>query len=164
MANLSVNTYSPGDVVLSFGGYKVVGWDQISTNRTSNVFLQQKGIRGKHTRVPSQDTSALITVSLIQTSPSNDVFSEVLSQDELNGTGRLEVILKDQSGRSIFQSNEAYIVGFPETKYSGGFEYRVWSIMCQRTSTYTVGGNTRPETSLVDSILGGIAGVAGNIF
>lgn len=164
MAMVAVNTYSPTDVKLIIGGYTIAGWDNFTIARRSQGFITIPGIRGKHTRVPSGDTSATITFSVIQTSPSNDVMSAIHELDLIEGTGRISLTLSDLSGRSVFNSNEAYVVGYPEVTFSGQFEYRTWTIFCQTTETYLVGGNTKPETTLADSILGGIAGIAGNIF
>lgn len=162
MANkFSVHTYSPSDLVLTMGGYTVVGWDRVVVTRDQPSFLPVKGIRGKHTRVRSKDTSCSIVVTLIQTSPSNDVFSSILNLDEVRGTGRLGVLVKDMSGRSIFGSNEAYITGFPEVSYSGEFEYRSWTIYCQSTQTYSIAGNSRPQTGLLDAALEGLSGLVG---
>jgi hypothetical protein len=164
MANVAVNTFSPTDVKFIFGGYTVVGWDGITISRSSQGFTPVRGIRGKHSRTRTRDTSATITITLIQSSPSNDVLSQVHAMDLVEGTGRLAISLVDKSGRSKFSSNEAYILGYPESKYSGSIEYRVWTIYCQTTDTYIVGGNDKPETTLVDSLVSGISGIAGNIF
>lgn len=160
MANsFTVNTYSAKDVSLSFGGYQIAGWDSISITRASPSFVTVKGIRGKHTRVPSGDTSATITVSVLQTSPSNDVLSEVHRLDIENGTGRLDVMLKDSSGKSVFSSDEAYITSYPETTFSGGFEYRSWTIYCQTTKSYNVGGNSYPQTNLFNKALDAVSNI-----
>lgn len=159
MAYSNVNTYSPDDVTLIIGGYQAAGWNSISIMRRSNGFVTVAGIRGKHTRVPSGDTSATITLTVIQTSPTNDVLSSVHSMDLIDGAARISLTLKDRSGRSVFSSDEAYIVGYPETTFSGQFEQRVWNIFCQTTGSYTVGGNTRPETSLVDGVIDAISNI-----
>ena len=64
MAMVAVNTYSPTDVKLVIGGYTIVGWDNVTIARRSQGFITIPGIRGKHTRVPSGDTSATITLVL----------------------------------------------------------------------------------------------------
>ena len=156
MSDFKVATYSPSDVVLSIGGYTLTGWQNITIARRSQGFVTIPGIRGVHTRVPTNDTSATINIPLLQTSPSNDVLSEIHSQDLLYGTGRISLTLKDMSGNSVFSSNEAYITGYPQSVFSGGFEYRPWGIFCQVTDSYTVGGNTRPSTSLLDSAMNAI--------
>ena len=153
MANsFSVFTYSPSDVHLIISGYSLAGWDSISIARPDKSINVVKGIRGKHTRVINEDTSATISVRLLQTVQANDVLSEIHELDRQQGTGRLTLTLRDSSGRSVFSSNEAYIVGYPTVTYSGNFEYRLWSIFCQTTSPHIVGGNSTPTTSLLDSI------------
>ena len=63
---MSVQTYNPADVLLDIGGYTLAGWESISISRRSLGFITVPGIRGKHTRVPSGDSSATITISLLQ--------------------------------------------------------------------------------------------------
>lgn len=157
--NFSVQTYSPSDVVLSLGGYQLAGWDTINITRSSPGFVTVRGIRGKHTRVPSGDTSATISISLLQVSPSNDTLSEIHRQDLESGTGRISLTLKDNSGRSVFSSDEAYILSYPEVAFSGGFEYRNWTIFCQTTGSYLVGGNTRPQTNLFSLAVDAISNI-----
>ncbi|MNY49372.1 hypothetical protein D3C86_1847880 [compost metagenome] len=111
-----------------------------------------RGIRGKNTRVRNSDTSATISFSCLQTSEANDVMSQIHAIDIATGSARIELTLKDSSGTSIFSSTEAYVVGYPESTFSGDFSYRVWSINCLTTeSTYHIGGNSKPETSIFDS-------------
>ena len=161
---LEVNTYSPYDVQCTLGGYSLAGWEEVSISRSVQGFRSIRGIRGKNTRVRNVDSSATISISLIQTSPSNDVLSTIHTMDMQRGTGRLAITLKDKSGRSLFHSDEAYITGFPESVFTNGIETRIWTIFCQTTSSFSVGGNTKPDTPLVDSIVNGVKGVAGNIF
>lgn len=154
MANgFTIDTYSPQDVTFMVGGYPLKGWNSISISRTVETFIPIKGIRNKHTRIRNKDSSATIRIDIIQTSTTNDVLSRVLELDTQNGTGRLSLLLKDASGRSVFASDEAYITGYPEVVYSGDIQYRQWSIYCQSTSTYLIGGNSRASTNLLDSIL-----------
>lgn len=158
----TVSTYSPSDVILSFGGYQISGWDNITVARRAQGFITVPGIRGKHTRVPSGDTSATITISLIQTSQSNDVLSEIHRLDLENGTARIALTLKDKSGNSVFSSDEAYIVGYPESVFSGGFEQRVWTLFCQTSKSFVVGGNGVPSTSIFNAAIGAVTNLITN--
>lgn len=151
--------YSPKEVVLTFGGYTVTGWQSISIARSVDAFKPIRGIRGKHTRVRNADTSCMITIPLLQTSMSNDVLSKIHELDITNGTGRIELTLSDISGTSVFNSVEAYIVGYPEVVFSGEFEYRQWRIFCQTTGSYTVGGNAQVE-NIFSSIFNKASGLA----
>jgi hypothetical protein len=154
MANtFDVKTYSPKDVVLIIGGYQVTGWQTISITRSVKGFTPIRGIRGKNTRVPNRDTSATLTFPILQSSQSNDVLSYIHELDLEEGTARIALTLKDNSGRSVFNSNEAFITGYPSATFSGQFEYRNWEIFCQTTDTFKVYGNSRPSTSLFDGAL-----------
>lgn len=152
-------TYSPQDVRLVIGGYIFTGWNNITVTRPKS-FMVVKGIRGKHTRVQNPDTSATLVISLMQTSPGNDVFSETLRQDIINGTARISLTLTDKSGGSVLTSNEAYITGFPSVGFSGQFQDRPWELFCQSTTDYTVGGNGRSSSALLNAV----SQAVGNLF
>lgn len=146
-----VATYSPTDVQLVISGYVIQGWNSLSISRTTPEYKLIRGVRGKHTRVRSQDTSCSLIVSLSQSSPTNDVFSDVLKEDRETGNGKLKIILKDSSGSSRFESSEAYITGYPTSSYTDGFESREWTIFCQE-SNFIVGGNSNPPTEVVKTL------------
>lgn len=150
-----VFTYSPKEVQLTFGGYTVTGWQQITITRSVEAFKVIRGIRGKHTRVRNADTSCTITIPLLQTSMSNDVFARVHDLDITHGTGRIELTISDLKGTSVFSSSEAYVLGYPEVVFSEEFEYRQWRMFCQSTGNYTIGGNAQ-----VKNIFSGIFGAA----
>lgn len=163
MNSFSVTTYNPKDVYVTFGGYRIVGWQSISITRDSDIFIDISGIRGKTTRVKSLDTGASIQLTLSMQSPSNDVLSTILMADNEEGTGRLALTIKDKSGSSVFSSDEAYIPGFPSVTYTGQNENRVWRITCQSTSSFYVAGNTRPSSSLFDAALNQVGSFVNNI-
>ncbi len=161
--SFTVNTYSPKDVILTISGYQFTGWDSITISRSVKGFNTIRGIRGKNTRVRNTDTSATVAISLLQSSQGNDVLSDIHQQDLNFGTGRLTLMLKDNSGRSVFSSNEAFIPSFPTASFSGQFEYRNWEIFAQTTTTYTVGGNARPS-NLIDGLLDSATNFVDDLF
>lgn len=148
-----VITYNPADVFLSISGYNCTGWNEITIERQSQNFRFIKGIRGKNTRVRDPNSSALINISLMQVSPTNDVLSQILSQDLIEGTARLDLLLIDKSGNSLFKSSEAYITGYPKVSYRDSVEINTWSIQCQTTDQYDVGGNNRPNNEIINQII-----------
>jgi hypothetical protein len=158
---LSINTYSPSDVDFLIDGYKITGWESISIKRDRDSYTFVSGIRGKNTRVRNYDKAAIITIDVLQTSETHDVLNQIHSKDVADGgsadvstadNARLIVTIKDRSGTSALQSEDAYITGYPEMKFSQDFETRTWVIKCLTTSIFKCGGNLRPSTSLVDSI------------
>src|SRR6185437_8171756 len=99
MANsFTVQTYSPKDVILTIGGYQLTGWQAINVSRTVKGFTVIRGIRGKNARVKNVDTSATISISLLQTAQGNDVLSYIHELDLGEGTARIALLLKDRSG------------------------------------------------------------------
>ena len=146
-----VNTYSPQDVNLIISGFKVTGWDNITISKTNPSFTTVQGIRGKHTRVRNPDTSCSLVFNIIQTDRSNNTLSAIHDADLSQGTGKLSVMLKDDSGTSVFSSYDAYITTYPEVVFSGEFEYRQWTVFCQSVKDYRVGGNSKPK-SVLDSL------------
>jgi len=154
----TINTYSPTDVYLNIGRFTCQSWKSIEIERTVG-FRTIRGIRGKNTRVANPDTSATIRVQVLQTSHTNDVLSAIHDQDLDEKTGRLEVLLTDKSGSSVFKSSEAYLMKFPRAVYSGELVYHEWEIFCQKTTKYLVGGNNKPETKLFDSLTSALSGL-----
>lgn len=146
--SFDVDTYSPTEVTLTFGGYPLTGWNTISIKKSQPFYNTVRGIRGKNTRYRNIDTSATISFSCLQTGEANDIMSEIHRKDFTFGTGRISLTLKDNSGNSLFHSSEAFIEGFPETTYSGQFEYRVWTIVCLTVKEWNTGGNSIAPNSL----------------
>lgn len=162
---MTINTYAPSDVTLMIDGYKVNAWESIGIERDRDSYTFVAGIRGKNTRVRNYDKAATIRIEVLQTSEAHDILNEIHRKDIVDNdtdeeattdSARLVVTLKDKSGTSAFQSEDAYIVGFPKINYSQDFESRVWVIKCLTTSIFKIGGNLRPTTSVMDSIFNNI--------
>jgi len=165
MANgFTVNSYSPKDIQLVIAGYTITGWERITIARSVKGFTAIRGIRGKNTRVKNTDTSATITFPVLQTSQSNEVLSSIHEQDLEYSTGRISVILKDKSGKSVFSSDEAYLTSYPVTTFSGQFEFRTWELFLQKTGSYTLAGNARASTNLLDGLLDEASSFINNLF
>lgn len=147
---MALFTYIPSKVVLDISGYKVQGHVSISLSLDNPQFKTIKGIRGRNTRVRDKNTSGVLKVELLQTSITNDLFSEIVQQDLIYGTGRLVISLKDDSGSSLFFCDNAYIEGFPELGFRDAAGTRTWTINCLSIplNQFKVGGNYKPVFDL----------------
>lgn len=154
---MTITTYGPEKVYLTFGESILTGWNSISIARDSFPILTVKGIRGKHTRTISYDTSATVRLSLPAGSVWNSTFSSFLSGDIINGTARVDLMLKDTGGTSLFKSSQAFVTNFADVVFDNTLSERVWIIQCLTTETYEVGNTTTPAGSLLDSISSGIS-------
>ena len=152
-----INTFSPSDVTFQIDGYTISAWETIELSKDTESYNFIKGTRGKNTRVRNYNKSALLKISVLQTSDAHDILSEIHSLDIAQGEStadcaRLSITLKDRSGTTAFQSDDAYIVSYPSVKFSQDFEMREWQIQCHTYNLFIVGGNIRPTTPALDSI------------
>lgn len=154
---MTVTTYDPSAVYLTIGEEIVVGWNTIAISRDSFPILTVKGIRGKHTRTLSYDTSATVRVSLPSGSEWNSIFSSLVTADINNGTSRCELMLKDTGGTSLFKSTEAFVTNYADVVFDDSLSERMWIIQCLTTTDYNVGNTTTPAGSLLDGISSGIS-------
>lgn len=143
-------TYSPSDIFLSFGGYSLENWESISLKREVSLSRPIRGIRGKNTRVMNRNPAATITIVCAQTSDVHSILYQILAGDSrTRGNGRLEISILDRNAGAAFQSNEAYIIGHPERKFSDSVELYTWSIYCQTSDPSTI-ASTNNHSSLFD--------------
>jgi len=147
-----ISTYSPESVLLILGGAALTGWNSISISRDADQFNVIKGIRGKHTRSRNYDNSATIVLELPFSSDWNYILSQIVTQDSQSATGRCEILLKDNSGNSIFKTTQAYVRKFADVTFDATISSRIWSIQCLDVDVYTVGGSTSPAASLVSNV------------
>lgn len=152
MSKFEVATYSPADIVLVVSGFQIEGWSNISLTRNAPRFREIQGIRGKNTRCEELNTSATLSISIMQTEIANEVFSTILDLDSQYKTGRLTITLKDTFGESVFNSVDAYIGSDPVITYSNDIEYRNWTITCESTQGWELGGGTKSFQSLLNLI------------
>lgn len=142
-----VYTHSPEDVVVSINDYLLSGFAEgtyINIKLNSESFKRVAGIRGKSTRVHTRDRSGVITFSLLQTAPDNDVLSAIVAFDEVNMTGLLNVVIKDSGGSTGLQFRGCYITGFPTLDFSGDeLSQRDWDINFSGITRFHVGGNQK---------------------
>lgn len=88
----------------------------------------------------SNDESGTITLSLMQTSATNDFLSIQHSLQRLQGGGMLEVMVKDNNGRSLHYAPYARIQKTPDADYGSEIAARDWVLLCPKIEDF-IGGN-----------------------
>lgn len=149
----SVLTYDPSSVTIIVCGYIIPGLVSVNMQWKSSVFSTRRGIRGVHTRVYTKDRNAVLCLEMLPTSVANDVFSEIVLQDAAAHAGRLEVMLKDSSGTTLFKTTDAYVTTFPELTFNAeGFVTRKWEIevLSFVQNFGNVGGNASHGIDITD--------------
>lgn len=140
---MAVRTYDPAQVIITIGGSIMSGFADgtfITIERETDTFTKVSGADGVISRAKSNDKSALLTITLAQTSPSNDALSILHNVDELTAKGVVPVLVKDILGRSTYVSGNGWIRR--PAGYEGGKEItdREWQIDLAETLWFT-GGN-----------------------
>ena len=141
---MAAKTYSPKKVSISVAGVIITGYAEgtfVSVERSSDTFTKAVGSDGEVGRVHSADRSGLITLTLQQTSESNDVLSALQQVDELTLTGKFPVMVKDNNGTSLYTSGDAWIEKIADAEYSNDMSTREWRIACADLIAFT-GGNS----------------------
>jgi Bacteriophage KPP10, Structural protein ORF10 len=130
---MGVKTYDPKLVVITFGGVPLSGYADgtfVVVEREADMFTKVTGADGQTSRAKSQNRSGSVTVTLQQTSPSNDALNVFANADELSNQGVKPLTVKDLSGRSESFSANAWIRKKPNQEYAKEITNREWVIDC----------------------------------
>jgi hypothetical protein len=149
----SLATFAPNDVTIvlsqaSSGITHIVsGFSEdsiVSIERNSETFELYTGADDTNTRIYKANTSATFTIPLQQTSNSNDILSQLYTNDKntRDSSGLFSITVKDNSGRSTFFSAEAYIAVVPNSEFGNSMQTREWQIQAARMEQF-IGGNSK---------------------
>ncbi|QDP60442.1 MAG: putative structural protein [Prokaryotic dsDNA virus sp.] len=165
MASKYTSTFSPQDVtvVISQGDFShiVSGFSEdsiVTVERNSDTFTLYTGADDTNTRIYQSNTSSMITLPLQQTSNSNDILSQIYANDRASrdSSGMFSITIKDNSGRSLFFAEEAFIGRVPDASFGNTMQLREWQIQAVRLDVI-FGGNANftPEDAASFEQLGG---------
>lgn len=127
------------------GGFIISGFAEdevIKIARDDDAFIKTVGVSGEVARRTNFNQSGMITITLMQSSASNDDLSALASVDYATRgiAGAVPVIMKDQSGRSLFVSPFGWVKKFPDSSFAKNPGSREWIIDCS-TLLISIGGN-----------------------
>jgi GTP-dependent phosphoenolpyruvate carboxykinase len=167
MATQRASTYAPNQVTVvitqdqSGIAHIISGYSEdsiVSIERSAETFTMYTGADNTMTRIYNANTSATITLSLQQTSASNDILSLLYQNDaaSLTSDTMFSIQVKDNSGRSNYFSDNAYVGVVPNSAFSNSMNTRDWVIHAADLQTY-IGGNAKLVPADQDTIqtLGG---------
>lgn len=170
MSTTRTSTLSPIDVTVvisqqSTGVVHIVSGymedSHINIERSKDTYTSYTGVDNVTTRIHSADTSAKVTLSLQQSSASNDVLSQLYVNDKnsRNSSGLFAVTIKDGSGRSVYFSQESWIGVVPNSQFGSGMNGREWVIHSARMDS-NIGGNSLvsvEDASVIDKLGGNLS-------
>lgn len=128
---MSVRTWDPSKVVISIGGAVMSGFSDgtfLEIDRNEPTWNTVVGADGLVTRGKTNNYSGTLTLTLKQSSPSNDVLSAFMAVDEATNSGVFPLLVKDLSGNSIYFSAQAWITQYANSTFDKNITDRQWII------------------------------------
>jgi hypothetical protein len=141
---MSLKTYDPKKVILVIGGVPIGGYADgtfILFERTTDMFSKVVGADGEVSRAKSNDKTGQFTITLLQTSDSNDILSGIAELDERLNSGVVPAILKEMNGTTTIFSGTVWVRKKPNIEYSKEVTNREWVLDAAESEVF-VGGNT----------------------
>lgn len=141
---MAIETFDPKQLLISIGGVPMQGLADgtfISIERQEDAYTAVSGADGQVARVKSNNAIGTLTLTLMQTSSSNQVLSAFALADQRNNGGTFPVLIKDLQGTTLIFSAEGWIQRMPTIEYSKDMSNREWIITLSEL-TYNIGGNT----------------------
>jgi len=151
MADNNLGTYSPDDCVaiITYGeiAHAVSGYAEgtfITAEYMEPYSTMVRGV-GQHAyRVFRDNDCGTVTLSLLMSSPSNDILNYLLERDKRtrDNSGLFTISVVDGTGRSRFFAKDCFIEGKPAASFSTEGESRDW-VITSNTLDMQLGGNAK---------------------
>lgn len=132
---MSLKTYDPLKIAASFAGILlnegVADGTFITVTPNAEGFSIKTGADGSVTRTRSHDRTAVVKLTLMQTSQVNERLSALYAADRaaVNGQGVGAFYLQDLAGTTVLESSKAFISRDPDVTFSNEAETREWTII-----------------------------------
>jgi hypothetical protein len=140
-----VKNYDPKLVTCIIGGKIMSGFADgtfIKLERNEQAYNLKVGVDGEGARAKNNNKSGKITLTLMQTSSSNDVLSSYASADELSGAGAVPFLMKDANGSSKAAALTCWVQKLPDLEDAKEITMRTWVLETDELEMF-VGGNNR---------------------
>lgn len=140
-----VRTYDPKSIVITIGSHIVTGYAEdtfVSIEPSGDGTASTAGADGEVARSLSHNPLHRITLTVQQTSPTNDYLSELLARDRASGGGGVVPFnLRDLRGSTQAAASQAWVVNNPTLEFSGTVSDREWVLDAVISGDFHVGGN-----------------------
>lgn len=141
---MALSNYDPAKVVMTFKGSLMVGYVDgtfISAERDADAFTADVGSQGDVVRVKSNNRMGEVTLTLQQSSPSNDILSAHAVTDELTGLNTGALLIKDLQGTTLLTAEAAWVKKQPVSEFGNELSDREWVFTCAELLIVTGGAS-----------------------
>lgn len=127
---MATKDYDPKKVTLNLGGHIAEGFADgtfITVERNNQTWNHKSGASGESARAKSNDLSGTFSITLMQTSLTNDYLSTKLALDEgPNNAGKFPIGIIDANGTTLLTAVEGWVQQPPSTEYGKEIGERTW--------------------------------------
>jgi len=125
---MALKSYNAGEVAIIVGTRAMGGLAEdtfVNIQRDEQLHTKQVGADGEVTRSKTNNKSGMITITLQQTSDSNDYLTGLANNDSI-----VPITVTDLSGRTVAFAQQAWVQDFPDVELARDSGTREWVIDC----------------------------------
>ena len=129
------NNYDPKRVVVYYQGIRLEGFMDgtfVTAEYDEDNFEGFSGADGDVTRIRNRNEMGTVTITLTQSSPSNDSLAAQHEVDLLSGVGYGALMVKDLNGTEFVTAAQAWIKKAATVSFADGVEGREWAFGCAK--------------------------------
>ncbi len=122
-------TYVPEDITVSWKGILFQGFMDgtfVTATRDEKVWKKHTGAQGFTTRTHNANKGGKIICRIVQSSPTNDLLSTRLVNDEKFKNEVGSFLLKDLRGTTLVSAPLAWLEGWADVEFGGDVAGREW--------------------------------------
>lgn len=139
---MAIKTINPKKVRITWGAiiFSGFGDDMISIEVPDDDFEVVRGADGEVSMTNKSVDDVMVTITLKQTSATNDLLSAVRKLDKVTGAGVFPFTMADGSGTTLIFADAARIVKAPTIDFGNSAKDRVW-VLHTGPADVNIGGN-----------------------
>ena len=144
---MAVKTFDPAKLQIIVAGIPIQGLAPdtfCSVERSNQSFNVSVGADGESARAKTNDKSGTVTITLIQSSASNDLLSALCVTDELSGDGVGPLLIKDLNGTTLIAAESCWIQKPASAEFGQEISTREWVIETGELNMF-IGGSSTTE-------------------
>jgi len=150
-------TYSPSDISITFAGVPIDGFDSsnvVRINRIDPIYTSKRAMDGTVSITKQKYSKWQVSIFLAQSSDSNDLLNgiqKLLFSSNIKAMQFLPLIIKDNSGTTMFFAKDVWIEQLPELEFGQSLAVREWVFMCNDVECI-IGGNAEDLTGITEAL------------
>ncbi len=139
----NMKTIDPSKGKLIIGGIPISGFgdNMIEIEYDEDSYTIKNGTDGHTTRIKNLNSNGKATITLMQSSASNDVLNLMANKDRVDNTGVIAFLFTDLSGRTIAAAPQCYVAKKPKWGMGKDMKENSWVLQLVNLQL-DIGGNS----------------------